>query len=79
MNSAWRMVTMIAALIAPAGLVAWQAPAVPQAGPDTAKEVHLGNMTQLTFGGENAEAYFSFDGGELSFQSTRGNHDCDQI
>jgi Tol biopolymer transport system component len=48
-------------------------------GPDTAKEVHLGNVKQLTFGGENAEAYFSFDGGELSFHSTRGDHGCDQI
>ena len=55
------MVTMMAALVAPAGLVAWQAPAAPPAGPDTAKEVHLANVKQLTFGGENAEAYFSFD------------------
>jgi len=78
-SRAWRVVTMIAALAAPAGLLAWQAPAAPPAGPDTAKEVHLGNVKQLTFGGENAEAYFSFDGSELSFQSTRGDHDCDQI
>jgi TolB protein len=32
----------------------------------------------LTIGGENAEAYFSFDGGKLIFQSTAG-HACDQI
>jgi Tol biopolymer transport system component len=33
----------------------------------------------LTFGGENAEAYFSADGKRLSFQSTRDGHQCDQI
>ena len=41
-------------------------------------EKHLKNIKQLTNGGENAEAYFSFDGKRLSFQSTQG-HDCDQI
>jgi TolB protein len=42
------------------------------------QETHLSNMRQLTFSGENAEAYFSFDGTKLSFQST-GEHPCDQI
>jgi TolB protein len=42
-------------------------------------EKHLGNITQLTFGGENAEAYFSADGRRLIFQSTRDAHACDQI
>lgn len=42
-------------------------------------EKHLRNITQLTFGGENAEAYFSADGRRLIFQSTRENHGCDQI
>ncbi|MBS1492885.1 MAG: PD40 domain-containing protein [Bacteroidetes bacterium] len=42
-------------------------------------EKHLKNIKQLTFGGENAEAYFSFDGKKLSFQSTREGRDCDQI
>ena len=42
------------------------------------QETHLGNVRQLTFGGENAEAYFSFDGKRLSFQSS-ANHGCDQI
>jgi TolB protein len=42
------------------------------------EERHLANVKQLTFGGENAEAYFSFDGKRLSFQSSR-NHGCDQI
>lgn len=46
------------------------------AAPD---EKHLRNITQLTFGGENAEAYFSEDGRRLIFQSTRDGRGCDQI
>src|SRR5215211_4458594 len=42
-------------------------------------EKHLQNLKQLSFGGENAEAYFSADGKKLIFQSTREGHDCDQI
>ena len=34
-----------------------------------AGEVHLRNVRQLTFGGNNAEAYWSYDGRELIFQS----------
>ena len=33
-------------------------------------ERHLANIRQLTFGRQNAEAYFSFSGGKLIFQST---------
>ena len=50
--------------------------------PDTLRmpgEVHLHHIRQLTFGGENAEAYFSPDGRELVFQSTRAPYRCDQI
>jgi TolB protein len=43
------------------------------------REVHLRNIRQLTFGGENAEAYFSADGQKLIFQSTRDTLACDQI
>ena len=42
-------------------------------------EKHLRNLKQLTFGGENAEAYFSSDGKQLIFQSTRDDRGCDQI
>jgi Tol biopolymer transport system component len=42
-------------------------------------EPHLKNLEQLTYGGENAEAYFSKDGTELSFQSKRDHMHCDQI
>lgn len=43
------------------------------------EEKHLSNLKQLTFGGENAEAYFSSDGKQLIFQSTRDGRGCDQI
>lgn len=43
------------------------------------KETHLGELTMLTDGGENAEAYFSFDGQSLTLQSTHGEFGCDQI
>jgi len=44
-----------------------------------ANEKHFKNIKQLTFGGENAECYFSFDGTKFTFQSTRGSKECDQI
>jgi len=43
------------------------------------EEKHLRNVKQLTFGGQNAEAYFSGDGKQLIFQSTRDPYQCDQI
>ncbi len=43
------------------------------------KEVHLKNMKQLTFEGENAEAYFNLKGDQLIFQSHNGDSLCDQI
>ena len=42
-------------------------------------EKHLRNMRQLSFGGQNAEAYFSADGRQLIFQSQRDGYGCDQI
>ena len=44
-----------------------------------AQETHLQNLQQLTFGGQNAEAYFSSDRTKLVFQSTRSPFECDQI
>jgi TolB protein len=43
------------------------------------REVHLRHVQQLSFGGQNAEAYFSPDGSRLIFQSTRPPYACDQI
>lgn len=42
-------------------------------------ETHFKNMRQLTFSGENAEAYFSADGTKLIYQSHDGGELCDQI
>ena len=50
-----------------------------QAPPPPA-EPHLANVRQLTFAGENAEAYFSSDGTRLIFQRTHAPEErCDQI
>jgi len=74
-----RIVTVLLAAVVVAG--AWlsaqqPAPAVTLAMPG---ETRLASIRQLTFGGENAEAYFSFDGKKLSFQSTRDGYGCDRI
>ena len=47
--------------------------------PDVPGEVHLKNVRQLTFGGENAEAYWSADGHHLVFQATWEKGGCDRI
>jgi len=43
------------------------------------QERHLKNLRQLTFGGQNAEAYWSFGEDRLIFQSTRPPYEADQI
>jgi TolB protein len=44
------------------------------------QEKHLKNMRQLTFGGDNAEAYFSFNSEMIVFQRRDNNEvPCDQI
>src|SRR5712671_2565677 len=42
-------------------------------------EVHLHNIRQLTFGGQNAEAYFSASGKLLIFQRTGATEKCDHM
>ncbi len=67
-------------LLAAAALACARAPGAGPVPPDQAlpDEKHLRNVRQLTFGGQNAEAYFSFDGKELVFQSAREVGGCDQ-
>ncbi|MEE2963824.1 MAG: hypothetical protein VX427_06690 [Acidobacteriota bacterium] len=43
------------------------------------EEVRLTNLRQLTFTGQNAEAYYAFDGSRLIFQTQREGVPCDQI
>ena len=60
-------VVALSGLILAAGIPAWA-----DESPGTGKaERHLRNIRQLTTGGKNAEAYFSFDGSRLIFQSTK--------
>ncbi len=43
------------------------------------KEQHLRNVRQLTFGGQNAEAYWSPDGSQIVFQSRQPGYPDEQI
>lgn len=45
------------------------------------QETHLKNIKQLTFGGDNAEAYWSFDDSKIVFQAKNPawGTECDQI
>lgn len=43
------------------------------------RETHLRDVKRLTQTGSNAEAYWSWDGKRIIFQSTRDGRDCDQI
>ena len=82
MNFIAKGVTALAIAASAAGIT-FTATAMPAAqAPASAAapvERHLRNIRQLTFGGENAEAYFSPDGTRVIFQSTRDGIPCDQI
>jgi Tol biopolymer transport system component len=54
-------------------------PQAPLPIPADPREKHLTNVRQLTFGGENAEAYFDATGKRLIFQATREGRSCDAI
>jgi Tol biopolymer transport system component len=58
------LAALLVVMAAPIGL------AEPQPEPSRSSERHLANIRQLTVGRQNAEAYFSFDGAKLIFQST---------
>ena len=76
MYSGLRFVTILALLVGPVS------PASAQETEGSlldSREVHLTNLRQLTFSGENAEAYYSFDGEKLILQSTSQDGSCDQI
>jgi Tol biopolymer transport system component len=82
--------TLLVAVIAGAGVVAWRMHRSARRGRDAQRlagpievvqlpERHLKNVRPLTFGGENAEAYWSHAGDKLVFQSTRPPYAADQI
>lgn len=72
-----RILPLLTAVSLAASLSAGPVPA--QEPATDPREVHLADLRQLTRGGENAEAYWSPDGRELVFQSTRPPYACDQI
>ncbi len=51
----------------------------PESAPARPDEPHLADVRRLTHGGQNAEAYWSFDGKQLSFQARREGEQCDRI
>ncbi|HEV8510396.1 MAG TPA: hypothetical protein VGQ48_08095 [Gemmatimonadales bacterium] len=53
-------------------------PVLLQALPAASGEAHLRNIRQLTFGGQNAEAYFSRSGRQIIFQRQEADSGCDQ-
>jgi Iap family predicted aminopeptidase len=77
-------------LLAIAGVASCAAPSPPAstaatpsrttaAPPALVEEQHLADLRQLTMSGENAEAYWSFDGRELILQSRAATSGCDRI
>ena len=72
----------IGALFLSAGVVAavacHSAGSSARALPPETGETHFANLRQLTFGGQNAEAYWSADGNWLTFQGSHDSMPCDQ-
>lgn len=67
--------------VAGIGQLLAQAPAAASDSVLFAGEKHFKNVRQLTFGGDNAEAYWSYDGKHIIFQRTNPKEgiNCDQI
>jgi Tol biopolymer transport system component len=83
MKNGYLHVSIAATVVSCALTLSAQTSTSPQANSSsdlrTPNEKHLRNVKQLSFGGQNAEAYFSADGKKLIFQSTRDDLKCDQI
>ncbi len=78
-------ITFLTLVLAGCGAPAERTPSTYDPDADSlrfAGEVHLRNIRQLTFGGNNAEAYWSFDDSRLIFQTdwaAVNPQGCDQI
>ena len=85
MNNApmFRPALFLFLIIASASMVTYsQAPGSGKTGSESLTvpgERHLGNVRQLTFGGTNAEAYFSADDKYLIFMHSGAGVPCDQM
>jgi Tol biopolymer transport system component len=66
----------LALAIAPQDFKGWPASQAVQADP---QERHLKNVRKLTFGGQNAEAYWSADGKRIVWQSSQPGYPDEQI
>jgi len=78
----WALAALaLALLVSNVPLLTQSSPPVqaPATRGDDPRETHLRNLRMLTDGGENAEAYWSFDGRRLIFQATPPSGGCDQI
>lgn len=73
------MQTLLSTLCSFVSLLPACASVKPQDDGGVPAEKRLRNIRQLTFGGENAEAYFSFQEDQLILQATRDGWPCDQI
>jgi TolB protein len=60
----------LVALLPLVGVASEQTQKPAKSAASSSAERHLANIRQLTFGRQNAEAYFSFSGSKLIFQST---------
>ena len=67
---------LVAAALLGAAACAERSPVVTHAA--NPQETRLSNLRQITFGGENAEAYWDRSGEWITFQSTRDGRTCDQ-
>lgn len=71
------LLLMSVALTCPSAAIAQQTNAATLLTPEEGK--HLRNVRQLTFGGQNAEGYFSIDDKQIIFQHQGDGVPCDQI
>jgi len=75
----WRVAVRLAAVGVAALVCACRSDVTPAVARDPAPgERFFSGLRQLTFGGQNAEAYFSSDGSKLIFQRTADDIPCDQ-
>jgi Tol biopolymer transport system component/Zn-dependent M28 family amino/carboxypeptidase len=79
MNARIQLVLLAVLLATSAPTAAEDTRRPPAEPPVEPREVHLGDLRQLTWSGENAEAYWSPDGRQLVLQSTHPPYACDQI
>jgi len=76
----WSLAVLLAGLAVIAGRGQQPSDGPKAAAPLTLpEEKHLKNVRQLTYGGQNAEAYFSLDDKQLIFQHQGTSVPCDQI